>query len=196
MFPTFTTLRAQLRQVIADRMTQGHATDGLEDALVALPDSYDALFAFAERLSALPIREDWPYIEPNDLDGIWAECAPDRPLGVVGNVDLDDSARRVEAAFLGSVCGCILGKPLEISPTLAMLRTALEAIGEWPLSDYVPERLREHLPHFHGSWAETVREHITYVAPDDDINYTVMGMLLLEKHGIHFTQMTCATRGC
>ena len=188
MFPTLPTLRAQLRQVIVDKATQGHVTDGLEAELDGLCDSYDALFAFADRLRALPLHVDWPYVEPNDLEGIWAACAHDRPLGVVGDVDLDDSARRVEAAFLGSVCGCILGKPLEISPTLAMLRTALEAIGEWPLSDYVSEHLREHLPHFHGSWTETVREHITYVAPDDDINYTVMGMLLLEQHGVDFTQ--------
>jgi ADP-ribosylglycohydrolase len=40
----------------------------------------------------------------------------------------------------------------------------------------------------HRSWPETARERIAYVAPDDDINYTIMGMLILEQHGLGFTQ--------
>ena len=31
-------------------------------------------------------------------------------------------------------------------------------------------------------------ERIDSVAPDDDINYTVLGMMLLERHGLAFTQ--------
>ena len=181
-------LRAQLAEVIADKEAQGHIVTGLRDRLAALPDSYDALVDFAHRLADLPLRPDWPHVEPNELDAIWAECDPDRPIGVVGVVDLEDSARRVETAFLGSVCGCVLGKPLEISPTLDEIRTALDSVGEWPLNDYVSERVGPALRRFHYSWTATVRERIAYVAPDDDINYTIMGMLLIEQHGVQFTQ--------
>jgi ADP-ribosylglycohydrolase len=182
-------LRERLRLVIADKHAQGHQVDGLHEELEALPESYDALARFAERLVDLPLREDWPYVEPNDLESIWAECDPDRPTGLVGEVDLEESARRVEAAFLSSVCGCILGKPLEIRPTLDEIRAALERIGEWPMNDYVSERIAPALARpLHRSWPETVRERIAYVAPDDDINYTVVGMLILETHGIDFTQ--------
>ncbi|GIS83613.1 MAG: hypothetical protein CM1200mP15_22450 [Dehalococcoidia bacterium] len=53
-------------------------------------------------------------MEPNDLDGIWAKASPNRPVGQIADFKFwDDSTRRVEAAFLGSICGCILGKPLE-----------------------------------------------------------------------------------
>ena len=114
---------------------------------------------------------------------------PARPQGAIAPIDLADSARRVEAAFLGSVCGCILGKPLEINPTLPELRQALEALGEWPLNDYISERVAPLLSRpLHGSWPETVRERIRWVAPDDDLNYTVLGMILLEQHGLGLTK--------
>ncbi len=188
MLPTIGSLRLQLHSVIDDKERQGHLVEGLGSQLDALPDSYDALVEFAERIAELPLRDDWAYVEPNDIEGIWAECDPERPLGVIGTIDLDDSARRVEAAFLGSVAGCVLGKPLEVRPTLAEIRTALERIGEWPMDDYISERVKDELPRFHRSWPETVRERIAYVAPDDDINYTIMGMLLLEEHGLALSQ--------
>ncbi len=183
MFPATSQLREMLRMVILNKEEQGHVVDGLAEELYSLPDSYDFYYAFARRLATLPLRSDWPYVEPNDLPGIWAECDPHRPTGALGEVDLDDAARRVEAGFLGRVCGCILGKPLEMRPTLAELRYALERTGEWPLDDYVSEAALDAFGRRHASWAATVRGRISYVAPDDDINYTLIGLLLLEKHG-------------
>jgi ADP-ribosylglycohydrolase len=188
MLPSYRLLRAQLRAIIANKEEQGHDVAGLEEELAILPDSYDFLAAFAQRLARLPLRRDWPYVEPNELEEIWAECDPERPKNAIGAVDLRESARRVEAAFLGSVCGCILGKPVEINPTLAQLKEALESEGEWPLNDYFSERVIAKLNGVHPCWVETVRERIHYVAPDDDINYTILGMLILEKHGIHFSK--------
>lgn len=187
LLPTFKLLRHHLAQVISDKDAQGHVVDGLGDRLDALPDSYDALADFAHGLRNLPLRDGWPYIEPSDLDGIWSEAAPDRPTAPMTEVDPDDAARRVEAAFLGSATGCMLGKPLEAKFSLKEIRSALEAIGEWPLDAYVPERIMEPLGRLHRSWPETVREQIQWVAPDDDINYTVMGMLILERHGRTFS---------
>jgi ADP-ribosylglycohydrolase len=189
VIPRFDILREQLRLILANKRDQGHVTDGLEAELEGLPQRYDAMAVFGRKLTTLPLRPDWPHVEPNDLEEIWAECDPTRPLGVIRPVELGDSARRVEAAFLGSVCGCILGKPLEIRPTLAQIRTALEGIGEWPLNDYISERLRPGLTgQFHRSWPESVRERLAYVPPDDDLNYTILGMLLLEQHGLAFTR--------
>ncbi len=188
MFPTYHLLRQQLALVIDNKGAQGHVIAGLQGELDALPDSYDALAAFAVQLAHLPLRSDWAYVEPNELDEIWAECDPQRPTGVVGAIDLSDSAARVETAFLSSVCGCVLGKPLEVNPTLYEIRAAAEKVGAWPLRDYIPERLLAALGRRHPSWDETVRERIKFVAPDDDENYNLLAMLLLEQHGIHFTK--------
>lgn len=188
LLPTYQSLREQLLTVIHNKAEQGHIVIGLADTLASLPDSYDALAIFARSLVDLPKEVDWPFTEPNELDEIWAACDPSRPLGALGEIDLDDSAARVEAAFLGSVCGCMLGKPIEVNPTLDELRDALMRTGEWPLNDYISERTLLALGRRHRSWVESARERIDAVAPDDDINYTVLGMMLLEQHGLAFTQ--------
>jgi len=188
LLPTYRSLRAQLTTVIANKEEQGHIVIGLTETLASLPDSYDALATFAHSLVDLPLEVDWPFSEPNGLDDIWAACDPSRPTDPIATIDLDDSARRVEAAFLASVCGCMLGKPIEINPTLDELRDALSRTGEWPLDDYISERALLALGRRHRSWVKSARERIDAVAPDDDINYTVLGMMLLETHGIAFTQ--------
>lgn len=188
MLPTLELLRSRLATVLADKKAQGHVTTGLPEELDALPDSYDAMAEFARKIADLPLRDDWPYVEPNEIDEIRAECVPDRPLGAMCEVDLKESAMRAEAAFLGSVCGCILGKPLEFNPTLAELHEGLSKIGEWPVVDYISGRAKDVLRSLHASWPQTTRENIQFVAPDDDIHYTILGMLLVEKHGIRFSR--------
>jgi hypothetical protein len=121
MLPSYLLLREQLAQVITNKEEQGHRVEGLATELEGLPDSYDALWAFGKRLCDLPLLADWQFVEPSDLEGIWAECDPQRPTGALCEVDLADAAQRVEAAFLGSVAGCVLGKPLEVRPSLADL---------------------------------------------------------------------------
>lgn len=182
-------LRDHLQAVIKDKGRQGHLTEGLVSELAELPASYDALYDFAVKLSDLPMQTDWHYVEPNDLNGILEQCDPTRPRGVMRELPEDDVQSRIKAAFLGSVVGCILGKPLEINPTLEEIKAALEPLGEWPLNNYVTQKAAESFSRPpHPDWAETVREAIRYVAPDDDINYTIMGMLVLEKYGSDFTK--------
>lgn len=188
MFPTHAQLRDKLHAVLRDKDAQGHQTDGLSSQLDALPDSYDALMHFAHEIAGLPMRADWPHVEPDELDDIWAECDPNRPQSTLGALDTQDLSRRVEAAFLGSVCGCVLGKPLEINPTLAELREALEKTGDWPLRDYISQSTLGGLRSRHESWPNTTRENIRFVEPDDDMNYTILGMIVLEKYGLKFSK--------
>jgi ADP-ribosylglycohydrolase len=188
VLPPYEVLRHALRQIIADKAQQGHVVDGPKERADRLPDSYDAMDRFARELASLPLRRDWRFVEPNALEEIWREADPDRPTGPIAPVDVREVAPRVEAAFLAAVCGCILGKPLEVRPTLAQIRTAAAAVGEWPLRDYVTEETLATLGRRHVSWRDTVRGRISYAASDDDINYKVIGMLLLERHGRDFTK--------
>ena len=181
-------LRKFAEEIIAAKTAQGHETRGLLAELERLPDSYDALVGFGERLRDLPMRSDWPYVEPNELDQIWEECDPDRVLGLIGTISLANAAERARTAFLAAVCGNMLGKPLEVDPTLAEIRSAAESTGEWPLQDYVTEDLLTALGRRSGSAPETTRGNIRYVARDDDINYSVIGMLVLEQKGHDFTR--------
>lgn len=129
--------------------------------------------------AGLPVYEE--------LDEIWARCEPD-----VAAVEVPDAAERAAAAFVGSLCGCMLGKPLEIDPTLAEIRACLEPRGEWPLDDYVTEEAILSLRWQQGQWPELARARITHVAADDDINYTVLGMLALEHKGADLSRRALA----
>jgi ADP-ribosylglycohydrolase len=185
MLPSLASLRSWLRACLDDLDEQGRDVEALRGELDALADSYDAFVAFGTRLDAAPMRADWAYVEPDELASILAECDPARPREPLTGIS--DLGARAEAAFLARVCGCMLGKPFEIDPTMAELREALEPVGEWPLDDYLTEAGLERLPERQGQWPELVRERITHVAPDDDINYTILAMLLLEQHGEAFT---------
>ncbi|MET9652203.1 ADP-ribosylglycohydrolase family protein [Streptomyces sp. NPDC006460] len=188
MFAPFPVLHRQLRIMLRDKEDQGRDVSGLAERLTRLPDDYQAVADLAAAIDTAPLREDWPYVEPSDLDGIRAEQAPateDLPAPLPRA-----AGERARAGFLGSVAGCILGKPVEVMPTLDELRAALLRLGEWPLRDYIPSRLCTDggFRAFHPDWPETVRENITRVAPDDDINYTLLGMMALERHGAGFTK--------
>ena len=181
------TLRERLHGVVLNKGEQGYDIEGLQDELDNLPDSYDEFVKFTKNLLNLTIRKDWSYIEPSSINDILYEMDPSRPKGQITEIDYEDSSKRVEAAFIASLCGCMLGKPLEQKFTGHEIRKALEEIDEWPMSDYISKNIENVLPKVHTSFPETAREFINYVAPDDDINYTIMGMLILEKFGADFT---------
>jgi ADP-ribosylglycohydrolase len=189
VLPSHAQLKLHLMAVLNDKAQQGHVVNGLARELEGLPDSYDALAAFAERLSTLPLRDDWMYEEPDDLEGILAAADPARPTGWLRRLPPSEHAARIKAAFLGALCGCTLGKPFEMQPTMADLRAALEPCGEWPLRDYATEgaaaRLWQPLP---DDLRASTREHLRAVPPDDDLNYKLIGMMALERHGVRFTR--------
>lgn len=186
MLPTLNGFRNLLLANLASKAKQGHDIAGLEAAIKGAPDSYDALAELARRLSTAPLRADWPWVEPNELAEIKAAC-PDWPHRPLAAVDPATIAPRIEGAFLTSVCGCILGKPLEIHADLAEIRRAAEAVGEWPLTDYISEKLLLAIGRRHPDAPYTTRETIRYAGADDDLNYSILGMLLLEEHGPAFT---------
>ncbi|MDH3546684.1 MAG: ADP-ribosylglycohydrolase family protein [Gammaproteobacteria bacterium] len=93
---------------------------------------------------------------------------------------------RIRGAWQGRISGCLLGKPLEalsFQEGRPGLDTYLEAAGATPLRDYVP--LVEGTVVARSGKA-CCRGHIVRAEPDDDINYTVLSLLLLEDKGVSF----------
>lgn len=172
--------RERLAQVAAEKAEQGHDVDMLRNALEQA--GAEELAELAIALSDPPLRAEWPFVEPLSLDGIRAESDPTRAAGSLSTLVKESCAARIRTGFLGSVAGCILGKPVEFDPTLEELREALLRIGDWPLRDYISERAVSAggLRRFHVDWTATVRERIRWAAPDDDINYSIVAMLALE----------------
>lgn len=93
---------------------------------------------------------------------------------------------RIRGAWAGRVSGCLLGKPLEVlsfKEGVAGVTAYLTETGAAPLRDYVPlveDSVVEH------TGAACCRGHIVRAEPDDDINYTVLALLMLEDRGRDF----------
>ncbi|MCP3985587.1 MAG: ADP-ribosylglycohydrolase family protein [bacterium] len=90
---------------------------------------------------------------------------------------------RIRAAWQGRISGCQLGKPIEvlsITKGIDALRSYLREADAFPLRDYVPA-----LP---GTLAEqrfagSCRDQMVRSEPDDDINYTILALMMLEEYG-------------
>jgi ADP-ribosylglycohydrolase len=140
-----------------------------------------------DELAALPGRlaDD----EPTDLALIKAHC-PAWPPPRYAPVPAPDRAR-LEAAWLGRAVGCLLGKPVEKLP-LDAIRALARASGNWPLRTWftargVPRELLEAHPWNRRSAATSLAENIDGMPEDDDLNYPLLNLLLLQRYGRDFT---------
>ncbi|QNP73269.1 ADP-ribosylglycohydrolase family protein [Streptomyces roseirectus] len=101
------------------------------------------------------------------------------------------SPQTYEAAWLGRAVGCVLGKPVEKLP-LHAIRALAKAAGNWPLTTYFTERdvpnslLKQH-PWNRRSAPTSLAENIDGMPEDDDLNYPLLNLLLLQRHGRSFT---------
>jgi ADP-ribosylglycohydrolase len=91
---------------------------------------------------------------------------------------------RLRRAWQGRICGCQLGKPVELLSMFeghAVLTEYLRSVGAEPVRDYIgyaPHRRVE------AAWC---REGLTRSEPDDDINYSVLALIMLEQFGLALT---------
>jgi hypothetical protein len=93
-------------------------------------------------------------------------------------------AERIRNAWQGRISGCQLGKPVELLSMRAghtALTDYLRSVDSLPLRDYIGYRTGA------GVQRECCRDHITRSEADDDINYSALALLLLERHGTAVT---------
>ncbi len=98
---------------------------------------------------------------------------------------------RIRGAWAGRISGCLLGKPLEIlsfKEGHEGIEAYLRHAGAWPLAGYVP--LIEGT--IVADRASSCREKLERAEADDDINYTILALLLLETHGFGFDRADVA----
>ncbi|AVZ72464.1 hypothetical protein SLUN_09930 [Streptomyces lunaelactis] len=129
--------------------------------------------------------------EPTDLAMIVTSCpnwpsARDRDgRGGVGE------QHPLHAAWLGRAVGCLLGKPVEKLP-LSAIRDLARATGNWPLNSWftakgLPADLAAAHPWNRRSAGTSLAENIDGMPEDDDLNYPLLNLLLLQRHGRNFT---------
>lgn len=104
---------------------------------------------------------------------------------------------RLLGGWTGRAAGCLLGKPVEKVPREG-IRALLGSIGEWPLHAYftavgVPLEVTTAYPWNRASYPTSLRENIVCMPEDDDTNYTMLGLHILETKGPNFTTDDVAT---
>jgi ADP-ribosylglycohydrolase len=180
-----------VRDILADELLQrresGFDVDDLEDAVQrATANGSDAererLLTEVERR---PLRADWSYDEPSDWTGIQAALGPMNGSNFAPPSG-DELRDRLMGAWLGRCAGCNLGKPVE-GWSREKIRRYLDAANAYPIDDYLPQL--DPFPDgltLNWCWPETTRGNIRFMARDDDTDYTILGLHVLEEHGFDF----------
>jgi len=164
----------------ADDLAVEDATEGTTGRLTET--EWEQAYRSLVRVREAGLRDGYPYVEPNEWDAIVAAASAPPDL-----VRLTDGAYadRIKGAWLGRMAGCIQGKPVEMVRK-DQVKEYLQEAGAWELYDYiplVPGKLRR-VDRLEGC----TRGHITRVARDDDVDYTILSLILYETHGRSFTR--------
>jgi ADP-ribosylglycohydrolase len=109
-------------------------------------------------------------------------------MGTRTSDELDaDLRERLRSAWAGRVSGCQLGKAVELMSMRnghAVLTQYLAEADALPLRDYVPLVPGDLGDQAHGP---SCRGRFDRSEPDDDINYSVLALMVLEQYGPDFT---------
>lgn len=176
-------VHALLVDEVTQRRESGYDVDAAVIAANDLDsDDRDGLLALVDQMADAE-RPHWPWAEPEGLDAIRASL-PELPAPQTA--DQRGYADRVHAGWLGRIAGCNLGKPLEWGDhwTVPHIEDYLRRAGAYPLTDYVP--VLDPMPaefDLNASWTSSALGRIDGSARDDDIDYTILGLHLLETHG-------------
>ena len=129
--------------------------------------------------------------EPSDWSAISGTIAPAVTSSGAATAYGSELGDRLHSAWLGRAIGCVLGKPVEKIPR-AGIEAILRSTGRWPLDRYftavgLDPAVSEQWPWNKASRPTSLEENIDGTPEDDDINYTLMALRVLELHGADFT---------
>jgi len=144
----------------------------------------ESLMRVYQQLRKSIIRADFPYAEPTDLDGIRKE-RPDGPRQLNVRTSAKRLTDRLSGAWLGRVAGCMLGKPVE-GRNSKWIKAFLQNAEVWPLNDYFPRKSKDPDGNTVELTAECCRGGVQAGVPDDDLNYTLVALRLMEEKGYAF----------
>lgn len=183
-----------IRQELVQRREEGCDTSAIEPRIRAALENaresdvaeFEALY---DELDNLEIDSAFLYDEPSTLDAIHA-LRPEGPRRMDVDLSDDDLLDRIHGAWLGRAAGCALGKPVEgwLKDRIDSYLTFANAL---PLDDYLP-LVNGHpdgiIPHLKSC----TRGNIAYMERDDDMDYPILGLLVLERKGLDFTGLNVA----
>lgn len=127
---------------------------------------------------------------PSGLDAIRA-LRPEGPRRLAWEWNTEDLKNKIRGALLGRAAGCILGVPCEGMTRDAIRHACLAAGLDYPLRDYwcIDPKLWDPEYSHCGITPRRffLKDRLDRIGADDDLAYTLLGLIVLEKHGSRFT---------
>jgi ADP-ribosylglycohydrolase len=152
-----------------------------------LEDAQKALRTALANVKALPVDPELRAREPDGLAAI-RRLRPRGPRSLWTDFDEDCYRERLAGALLARMAGCTLGAIVE-GWSVDRMRAWAKAIGDpFPPVDYwslaaAPREKRYQL----SECRAYTRSGMDGVPVDDDVAYTLLGLLIAEDHGLDFT---------
>lgn len=131
-------------------------------------------------------KENYKYNEPSNLEGIKALR---REHEVCGKVDKSLLKDKIYGAWMGRICGCMLGKSIECIRTNELI-PLLKETNNYPMhryiykSDITDEMCKKFTFPLSG---RCYADQIDGMPVDDDTNYMIIAQIILEEYGRNFT---------
>jgi ADP-ribosylglycohydrolase len=182
------------RDIVLDEWRQlassGYLVEDLEAPIRAAVAANDrsALGELERRLATAPRDPHWRYDEPSEPEAILAALGGVADAGTPWSGGDDELAERLRGAWLARCVACVMGKPVE-GLDRATIERYLRGAGAWPQTGYVPlvDPLPDGVTRLHESAPVSVAGAFDAAPRDDDTDYTILGLHLLEAYGTDLT---------
>ena len=165
------------------KLKHEYGADGI-DAIIKETDKF--LQIQLKKMCELKIDEALAEKEPDDLSAIKAlRKNADRKLWT--SFDEPVYINRLKGALLGRMAGCTLGAPVEFWSIDAMESWAKWIGDEFPNTNYWSSiKNPNDLRYGYSPCNNYTLQGIDGVPVDDDITYTLLGLLIAEDYGLNF----------
>ncbi len=179
--------KEMLRLELIQAKEEGKDTSGIEENL----DGEKALAALDE-LQKRTLKPDYPYVEPDSLGAILKERRQTKKLKGF-NLNDDQLLDRLNGSWLGRAAGCWLGKPWEgfgMQKGRQGIKALLQEANRYPMNSYIDFDYDDDFMQRHGLDPSLKNYHYREfdgMPEDDDLNYTVIGLDIVKRHGHDFT---------
>jgi ADP-ribosylglycohydrolase len=160
---------------------------GSEDLYDIVSEVEQTLKAALGKVKGAAIDKELALREPDELEEI-RKLRTEGPRKIWGNLNKETYSEKLEGAFLARMAGCTLGAPVELWSVKAMEEWA-EYIGDkFPPADYWSKiKDSSNLRYGRNRCYDYTREGLKAVPVDDDVVYTLLGLLIAEDYGVNFS---------
>lgn len=130
-------------------------------------------------------KESYPYTEPSELNDI-KDLRSTYSYATINTTDMES---KIHGAWMGRICGCLLGKTVEGIRTDELI-PFLKETDNYPMHRYIlkSDLRKVDLNKYNYSFNDTCyADAVDGMPVDDDTNYTVLYQEIIKNYGRDFT---------